>query len=245
MNLGLGSILSHAELLLLYKEDAREKRAAAIGEIQRRRRDSGSVMQQLGRPLRRRRRPPAARRDPGDGARGRRSRDGRPTGGRAPHAAPVAAGGEFRPTRSSRPGDRYRRKPRGRAASPWTPRPPGTDASTLPAAAPSARPRLPPSRHRGGCPRVHDRVSLREEARLLRSERRGQARLPHARPLARRRALARDHCACCRAPTRGRSGTPTGSSARWVDSPLRAAAGGRARDPALPARRLNVGGRLR
>jgi signal recognition particle receptor subunit beta len=34
MNLGLGSILSHAELLLLYREDAREKRAAAIGSIQ-------------------------------------------------------------------------------------------------------------------------------------------------------------------------------------------------------------------
>jgi len=34
MNLGLGSILSHAELLLLYREDAREKRATAIGSIQ-------------------------------------------------------------------------------------------------------------------------------------------------------------------------------------------------------------------
>jgi hypothetical protein len=34
MNLGLGSILSHAELLLLYREDAREKRMAAIGSIQ-------------------------------------------------------------------------------------------------------------------------------------------------------------------------------------------------------------------
>ena len=32
MNLGLGTILSHAELLLLYKDEAREKRAAAIDE---------------------------------------------------------------------------------------------------------------------------------------------------------------------------------------------------------------------
>jgi mutual gliding-motility protein MglA len=34
MNLGLGTILSHAELMLVYREDAREKRAAAIGSIQ-------------------------------------------------------------------------------------------------------------------------------------------------------------------------------------------------------------------
>ena len=33
MNLGLASILSHAELLLIYKEDAREKRAGAIQNI--------------------------------------------------------------------------------------------------------------------------------------------------------------------------------------------------------------------
>jgi signal recognition particle receptor subunit beta len=34
MNLGLGSILSHAELLMVYREDAREKRLAAIQKIQ-------------------------------------------------------------------------------------------------------------------------------------------------------------------------------------------------------------------
>jgi hypothetical protein len=34
MNLGLGAILSHAELLLLYKDEAREKRAGAIAIIQ-------------------------------------------------------------------------------------------------------------------------------------------------------------------------------------------------------------------
>ena len=34
MNLGLGTILSHAELLLLYKDEAREKRASAIAIIQ-------------------------------------------------------------------------------------------------------------------------------------------------------------------------------------------------------------------
>jgi signal recognition particle receptor subunit beta len=34
MNLGLGTILSHAELLLLYKDEAREKRAGAIAIIQ-------------------------------------------------------------------------------------------------------------------------------------------------------------------------------------------------------------------
>jgi signal recognition particle receptor subunit beta len=34
MNQGLGTIQSHAELVLMYKDDAREKRAAAIGHIQ-------------------------------------------------------------------------------------------------------------------------------------------------------------------------------------------------------------------
>ena len=33
MNMGLGTILSHAELLLVYREDARDKRTAAIGSI--------------------------------------------------------------------------------------------------------------------------------------------------------------------------------------------------------------------
>src|SRR5262249_26967460 len=34
MSLGLGAILSHAELLLVYREDAKEKRAGAINSIQ-------------------------------------------------------------------------------------------------------------------------------------------------------------------------------------------------------------------
>jgi hypothetical protein len=49
MNLGLGSILSHAELLLLYREDAREKRAAAIGSIQQEAARLRRVVQDLGR----------------------------------------------------------------------------------------------------------------------------------------------------------------------------------------------------
>jgi signal recognition particle receptor subunit beta len=49
MNLGLGSILSHAELLLLYREDAREKRAAAIGNIQQEAARLRRIIQGLGR----------------------------------------------------------------------------------------------------------------------------------------------------------------------------------------------------
>jgi len=49
MNLGLGSILSHAELLLLYREDAREKRATAIGSIQQEAARLRRLVQDLGR----------------------------------------------------------------------------------------------------------------------------------------------------------------------------------------------------
>jgi signal transduction histidine kinase len=49
MNLGLGSILSHAELLLLYREDAREKRASAIGSIQQEAARLRRIIQGLGR----------------------------------------------------------------------------------------------------------------------------------------------------------------------------------------------------
>jgi signal recognition particle receptor subunit beta len=48
MNLGLGSILSHAELLLMYREDAREKRAAAIGNIQQEAARLRRIVQGLG-----------------------------------------------------------------------------------------------------------------------------------------------------------------------------------------------------
>ena len=49
MNLGLGSILSHAELLLMYREDAREKRAAAISSIQQEAARLRRIVQGLGR----------------------------------------------------------------------------------------------------------------------------------------------------------------------------------------------------
>src|SRR5206468_5148760 len=49
VNLGLASILSHAELLLLYREDAREKRAAAIGNIQQEAARLRRIIQGLGR----------------------------------------------------------------------------------------------------------------------------------------------------------------------------------------------------
>jgi signal recognition particle receptor subunit beta len=49
MNQGLGAIQSHAELLLLYKDDAREKRAAAIGNIQQEAARLRRVVQDLGR----------------------------------------------------------------------------------------------------------------------------------------------------------------------------------------------------
>jgi signal recognition particle receptor subunit beta len=48
MNLGLGSILSHAELLLMYREDAREKRAAAISSIQQEAARMRRIVQGLG-----------------------------------------------------------------------------------------------------------------------------------------------------------------------------------------------------
>jgi mutual gliding-motility protein MglA len=50
MTLGLGSILSHAELLLIYREDAREKRAAAIRAIQAEAARLRGLVQTLGRP---------------------------------------------------------------------------------------------------------------------------------------------------------------------------------------------------
>jgi len=50
MTLGLGSILSHAELLLIYREDAREKRAAAIRAIQGEATRLRGLVQTLGRP---------------------------------------------------------------------------------------------------------------------------------------------------------------------------------------------------
>ena len=48
MNMGLGSILSHAELLTVYRDDAREKRDAAIANIQREALRLRKIMQELG-----------------------------------------------------------------------------------------------------------------------------------------------------------------------------------------------------
>jgi signal recognition particle receptor subunit beta len=48
MNLGLGTILSHAELLLLYKDEAREKRAGAIAIIQKEAARLRALVQGLG-----------------------------------------------------------------------------------------------------------------------------------------------------------------------------------------------------
>jgi signal recognition particle receptor subunit beta len=48
MNLGLGTILSHAELLMVYREDAREKRQAAIASIQQEASRLRKIMQELG-----------------------------------------------------------------------------------------------------------------------------------------------------------------------------------------------------
>jgi signal recognition particle receptor subunit beta len=49
MNLGLGAIQSHAELLLVYRDDAREKRAAAITSIQQEAARLRRLIQGLGR----------------------------------------------------------------------------------------------------------------------------------------------------------------------------------------------------
>ncbi len=49
MNLGLGAILSHAELLLIYREEAREKRAYAIKSIQQEASRLRRLIQDLGR----------------------------------------------------------------------------------------------------------------------------------------------------------------------------------------------------
>ena len=48
MNMGLGTILSHAELLMVYREDAREKRQAAIASIQQEASRLRKIMQSLG-----------------------------------------------------------------------------------------------------------------------------------------------------------------------------------------------------
>jgi signal recognition particle receptor subunit beta len=48
MNMGLGTILSHAELLLVYREDAKDKRTAAIGAIQKEAGRLRDIMRQLG-----------------------------------------------------------------------------------------------------------------------------------------------------------------------------------------------------
>jgi hypothetical protein len=48
MNLGLGAILSHAELLMVYREDAREKRNAAVAAIQQEANRLRKIMQELG-----------------------------------------------------------------------------------------------------------------------------------------------------------------------------------------------------
>jgi len=48
MNMGLGTILSHAELLMVYREDAREKRQAAIAAIQQEASRLRKIMQNLG-----------------------------------------------------------------------------------------------------------------------------------------------------------------------------------------------------
>jgi signal recognition particle receptor subunit beta len=48
MNLGLGTILSHAELLMMYREDAREKRHTAITSIQQEAARLRKIMQDLG-----------------------------------------------------------------------------------------------------------------------------------------------------------------------------------------------------
>ncbi len=48
MNLGLGTILSHAELLMMYREDAREKRQASITSIQQEATRLRKIMQDLG-----------------------------------------------------------------------------------------------------------------------------------------------------------------------------------------------------
>ncbi|HET7746336.1 MAG TPA: hypothetical protein VFM29_03490 [Vicinamibacteria bacterium] len=49
MNVGLGAILSHAELLGVYREDAREKRQAAVGVIQGEAQRLRKLVAQLGR----------------------------------------------------------------------------------------------------------------------------------------------------------------------------------------------------
>jgi signal recognition particle receptor subunit beta len=50
MNLGLGNILSHAELLMVYREDAREKRQAALFAIQQEATRLRKVIAELGDP---------------------------------------------------------------------------------------------------------------------------------------------------------------------------------------------------
>ena len=100
MNLGLGAILSQAELLMVYREDAREKRQAAIAAIQQ---EAARLQEGRGRARRR--------------ERGRRRRERR--------SARVDAAGRLRahhllaPDRGARPAPRRRpRAPRRSRPSP-------------------------------------------------------------------------------------------------------------------------------
>jgi signal transduction histidine kinase len=162
MNLGLGSILSHAELLLVYREDARDKRQGAITAIQQEASRLRKIMQDLGQAgLRSAGAPPGAPPPPRPPA---PSPPSRPPAAPPRPAAPSSAGG--------RGGlDDLVREALAAAQATLTPRnvavdlriPPGTDA-----------PRCPPQSLRRAVVALLDGVSIVSPSgstALLRSER--------------------------------------------------------------------------
>jgi signal recognition particle receptor subunit beta len=91
MNNGLGTILSHAELLGVYREDQREKRAAALSSIQKEANRLRKIMQNLGQA--------GASANPAPAPAAPKSPPRPPAAAAAPRptAAPAAAGGASRP----------------------------------------------------------------------------------------------------------------------------------------------------
>ena len=96
MNVGLGTILSHAELLGVYREDQKEKRTAALQSIQKEAGRLRSIMQNLGQASASNQAPPTPGRAAATPSAARPAAP-RPAAGAAPTPAPAAAPGGARP----------------------------------------------------------------------------------------------------------------------------------------------------
>jgi signal recognition particle receptor subunit beta len=97
MNVGLGTILSHAELLGVYREDQKEKRTAALQSIQKEAGRLRSIMQNLGQAGASAQAAPATTGRAAVTPTAARPAASRPPAGAAPTPAPAAAAGGARP----------------------------------------------------------------------------------------------------------------------------------------------------